>query len=118
MDGSGRFANVFVIGVPVVATTEERGSVELGHWQTFSQTARGIRIGYEWATERNHIRIAALEDPIGLGAIVMAGNDDRTTEPRTDFLAELLGELWRIIPVCLDEVEIGDALGLKEVCRL
>jgi hypothetical protein len=74
-----------------------------------------IRVADERATEGNQIGIAVVQDPVGFIEIIMAGDDDRAPEPCPDLLAKGFGELRRVIPIGLDQVEIPNALRLQEV---
>src|SRR5882757_11193006 len=111
---SGGLLHGWVIGVAVILAAKERGRVEIGERKPLPQAGGQVGVGNKRTSESDEVGITALKHPVGALDIVLAGDDDRASEARANLSAKLLGELRGVVPIGLDEMQIGNLLGSKK----
>src|SRR5882724_13463328 len=111
---SGGLLHGLVIGVAVILAAKERGRVEIGERKPLPQAGRQVGVGDKRTSESDEVGVTALKHPVGALDIVFAGDNDRASEARANLFAKFLGELRCVIPIGLDEMHIGNLLGLKK----
>src|SRR5882757_3661572 len=79
-----------IVAVAGLTASEERVGIECGQRQALGEPTWQVRIRHERPTERDQVGIALRQDPLGASLVVLAGDNDRPREARTNGLAEFL----------------------------
>lgn len=97
---------------------EERAALESGLGEAFFKAAGEVRVRDKGVAEGHEVSVSLVQHPFRTCGVVLSRHDDRDPEPFADGPPELFREMGGIVPVRLDEMQVGNALGLQVVGRL